>query len=289
MKRLALLLAPLVLLLAVALAQAAPSAQFAPGAVVGLAGTPHVWVADEAGTLHWAGDTRALAGRPVNWSARINLTLDQLRTLRIGDPWLSAGLLKMGDPIYLVKWESDQPTPILQHIQSIQDVELFGINATNYGAFVLDEAAWQARFSLAPRGLPVTVLQSAVAAATPTSTPASTATPAPTATPTAPNYAARIVSQQRLGPCSWETVVEVTGLKPGQRMMVHSSHEVYNCAAGGPNRNVSTATGFPGREAGLADNNGVLRWRYEHSAFRSARYVFTDDQGYQVTVEQGSD
>lgn len=288
MKRLSMLMALVGLLLAGALAQAAPNPQFAAGAVVGLAGTQHVWVADEAGVLHWAGDTRALAGRSVNWAARINLTLDQLRAMRIGDPWLSAGMLKMGDPIYLVKWESEQVTPILLHIQSIQDVELFGINGSNYSQFVMEEAAWQERFRLAPRGLPVAVLQSAVAAVA-TPTPAATSTPAATATPTAPSYGARIAVQQRLGPCSWETVVEVTGLRAGQRMTVSSTHEVYNCGSGGPDRRTSTATGFAARDAGVADANGVLRWRYEHSAFRSARYVFTDEAGYQVSVEQGSD
>lgn len=76
---------------------------FAHGAVVALQGTPHLWIADEQGTLP------------------------------VGDPWLSAGLLKDGDPIYLVKWESDWAQPRLLHIQSIADVELFGINDRNYG------------------------------------------------------------------------------------------------------------------------------------------------------------
>ena len=289
MKRLALLLAPLVLLVVATLGFAAPAAQFAPGAVVGLAGTPHVWVADDAGVLHWAGDTRALADRPVNWSTKLDLTLDQLRALRRGDPWLSAGLVQLGEAIYLAKWESDQPAPLLLHIQSIGDVEFFGINGTNYGQYVLDEAAWQARFNFAPRSLQAAVLQSAVATATPTPTPGPTNTPAPTPTATPPAYAGRIVVQQRLGPCSWETIVEVSGLRAGQRMSVSSTHEVYNCAGGGPNRNVSTATSFPPRDAGVADGNGVLRWRLEHSAFRSARYVFVDEAGHQVTVEQGSD
>ena len=33
------------------------------GAVVALRNTPHIWVADDVGVLHWAGDTRALATR----------------------------------------------------------------------------------------------------------------------------------------------------------------------------------------------------------------------------------
>src|SRR5687768_14215711 len=80
---------------------------FPPGTIVSLVGTPHLWVSDDRFLLHWVGDTRALQGRDVNWTDRRELTLDQLRRLPQGDPWLSAGLLKRGDPIYLVKWERE--------------------------------------------------------------------------------------------------------------------------------------------------------------------------------------
>ena len=97
-----------VLAIAVAAFVAVPVAQaqqvFVHGAVVALQGTPHLWIADEQGVLHWGGDTRALADRHINWSARAEVSLDGLRALEMGDPWLSAGLLKEGDPIYLVKW-----------------------------------------------------------------------------------------------------------------------------------------------------------------------------------------
>ena len=71
---------------------------FSHGAVVALQGTPHLWFADEHGVLHWGGDTRALAGRHIAWSNRVEVSLEQLRTLPVGDPWLTAGLLKDGDP-----------------------------------------------------------------------------------------------------------------------------------------------------------------------------------------------
>ena len=106
-------------------ALAGPPQQAAPAAAVfALSGTPHLWIADEQGTLHWGGDTRALAGKAINWADRRQVSLAQLQTFRIGDPWLSAGLLKMGDPIYLVKWETSEASPTLLHIQSIRDVEL---------------------------------------------------------------------------------------------------------------------------------------------------------------------
>ena len=125
---------------------AATPAQNSLGAVFYLKGTSHVWIADDQGVLHWGGDTRALAGKTINWGLRNDFTADQLRSYKIGDPWLSAGLVKTGDPIYLVKWESDQPQPTLLQIQSITDVELFGINGSNYGSYVMDQATWEQRF-----------------------------------------------------------------------------------------------------------------------------------------------
>ena len=119
---------------------------FAKGTVVSLQGTPHLWFADEWGTLHWGGDTRALAGHDINWNSRVSVSLDQLRTLPRGGPWLSAGLLKLGEPIYFVKWETGESAPTLLHIQSISDVQLFGIDSSNYGTFVLEQAAWEQRF-----------------------------------------------------------------------------------------------------------------------------------------------
>ena len=147
-----------------ALPAAQAQASFAHGAVVALQGTPHLWIADEHGVLHWGGDTRALAGKHVNWGDRTEVSLEQLRTLPVGDPWLSAGLLKDGDPIYLVKWESDWAQPQLLHIQSIKDVELFGINGSNYGNFVLDKATWEAQLGLSAAGLQRGVLAAAVPA-----------------------------------------------------------------------------------------------------------------------------
>ena len=166
-----------VLCLATALpAGAAPVVQTAlpHGALIGLAGTPHLWVADEVGVLHWAGDTRALDGKTVSWGSRRDVSLTALRALRRGAPWLSAGLLKDGDPIYFVKWETADPAPALLHIQSIADVELFGIDATNYGQFVLDRAAWEQRFGFSA----ATLRRGTLASAIPTTLPAPTSSAA---------------------------------------------------------------------------------------------------------------
>ena len=152
---------------------------FAHGAVVALQGTPHLWIADQQGILHWAGDTRALSGRHIRWDSRIEVSLAQLQGLNRGEPWLSAGLLKDGDPIYLVKWETEWSTPQLFHIQSIADVELFGINGSNYGSFVLEVATWEQRYGISAASLPRFTLPAATA---PPVTPVPTSVPVPTAT-----------------------------------------------------------------------------------------------------------
>ncbi len=148
-------------LLTLTLTAATPST-FAPGAVIGLVGTPHLWIADAQGILHWGGDTRALANKHVDWNNRRDIPLAELQTLPVGDPWLSAGLLKDGDPIYLVKWESNWSQPKLLHIQSIADVELFGINSNNYGNFVLDKTSWEQKYGLTAANLQREQLAAAV-------------------------------------------------------------------------------------------------------------------------------
>ena len=135
-----------------------------PGSVVVLSGTTHIWVADDDGVFHWAGDTRALAAHRVNWDVRREVTLSVLLDLPRGAPWLSSGLLKIGDPVYLVKWESADPMPTLAQVRSIRDIELFGINAANWGTLVYDAPLWERRFGLATSRLTRTILEPAVAA-----------------------------------------------------------------------------------------------------------------------------
>ena len=172
---------------------------FAHGAVVALQGTPHLWIADAQGVLHWGGDTRALAGKHVNWNDRRDVSLAELQTFSIGDPWLSAGLLKDGDPIYQVKWETEWPLPKLLHIQRIEDVEIFGIWTANYGNYVIDKAAWEQRYSIeastlerhplasaVPLGVTLT-LNRVTSGAASVPAPPPTPTPVPTVHPTTAN------------------------------------------------------------------------------------------------------
>src|SRR5205807_5933880 len=111
------------------------------GMVAALNGSPHLWVL-EGGELHWAGDTRALTSRTLRWDSRCSADLAFFRQAVMGDPWLSTGLVKIGDPIYLAKWETGEAAPTLLHIQSIADVKLFGISSANYGRFVFERADW---------------------------------------------------------------------------------------------------------------------------------------------------
>ena len=141
--------------------------QFSHGAVVMLRGTPHLWIADEQGVLHWGGDTRGLSGHYVAWGNRTEVSVSELQALTRGDPWLSAGLLKDGDPIYLVKWESHEAVPRLLHIQSIADVELFGINSSNYGRYVQSKSTWESRYGINAGSLQRLPLEAAASTAAP--------------------------------------------------------------------------------------------------------------------------
>lgn len=134
--------------------QATQLTVFPNGTIVSLRGTPHVWFADEAGVLHWMGDTRGLgirviAGYQIDLTGPQVLTLDQLKAARRGDPWLSAGVVKIGDTFFLAKWDIAEAAPALLHISSPAELELFGITSKNYGAHVLEAPEWERRFGFA--------------------------------------------------------------------------------------------------------------------------------------------
>ena len=109
-----------------------------------------------------AGPLRRLGKHHYVWLHYLTGTRDGYTFVDIGDPWLSLGLLKDGDPIYLPKWETNWQVPKLYHILSIKDVEIFGINETNYGKFVIDKPEWERRYgfkasTLEHHSLPSTV------------------------------------------------------------------------------------------------------------------------------------
>ena len=260
-------------------AGAAPAAQVTVGngSVVGLQGTPHLFVGDEQGVLHWAGDTRALTGRFVSWSSRTDVTLDTLKSLRRGDPYLSAGLVKLGDPIYLVKWESGESSPTLLHIQSIADVELFGIDSSNYGSFVLDKSAWEQRFGMSTDTLARGELTAAVGA-TATPTPVGTATPQTTMT-------AALVDVVRTAANVYKTTVQVKGATPRSTIYVSLRGEEYNCSPSGCTTDADTrAASYDKVNIGQADSSGNLTWTDQHSAYKQYTYTFADEYGRSASI-----
>ena len=79
---------------AVALADALPQAPIMDE-VIALQDTPHLFVLDEQGAVHLASDPKALTGIDVDWFARRDVTLGQLRQYTRGEPILSLALVKI--------------------------------------------------------------------------------------------------------------------------------------------------------------------------------------------------
>jgi hypothetical protein len=276
----ALVASALLLVLAVpAMARPALQQALPTGTVVSLEGTPHLWIADEQGALHWGGDTRALEGHFVNWGDRRPVNLAQLRSFRLADPWLSAGLLKSGDPIHLVKWETNQARPTLLHVQSIADVELFGINGSNYGNFVLDQSAWEQRFGMSASTLQKGTLAPAVQQAAPTATV--------TKTPSTLRTREVAVNRSNNIPVPrFETVLEVAGAPLGQRLTVRLEYEEYVCAP----ECTSTGKGTCGPlDAGPVNSAGILTFRDSHGPYKAYTYTFADVAGNTVSISLSDD
>jgi hypothetical protein len=123
------------------------------GELLSLAQTPHLWAVDAAGTAHLASDPSALAEHAAAGAPRLAVSLDELRQLPRGEPWLSMALVKIGDFVYLPQAQAPGTAPVLRLIKSVDDLSLMGIDAANYGRLVLDRAAWEARYGLNVDGL----------------------------------------------------------------------------------------------------------------------------------------
>ncbi|HEX2325230.1 MAG TPA: hypothetical protein VHQ00_07505 [Chloroflexota bacterium] len=137
-----------------ALADALPQAP-AVGEVVALENTPHYFVRGADGALHLASDPKALAEQRVDWFTRKDVSLDDLRRLNRGEPFLSLALVKIGDAIYLPQAPIDGRAPVLRLIKSPADLALLGVSGENYGRLVLEQEAWEARYGLSTSALQV--------------------------------------------------------------------------------------------------------------------------------------
>ncbi|HET7769953.1 MAG TPA: hypothetical protein VFN74_14345 [Chloroflexota bacterium] len=118
----------------------------------------------------------------MRWDSRRSVSVDELRSAPIGDPWLSAGLVKLGDAIYLMKWESGWGAPELRRMRSLDDARLFGINGATYGRTVMDGETWEFLHGHRIEALERGELEPVV--------PAAPAAPAVPAAPTGPTRAA---------------------------------------------------------------------------------------------------
>jgi len=125
----------------------------APGEVLRLEGTDHLWVVDAQGVAHVASDPAALAGKPVDWSDVQEASVTGLQSLPQGAPYLTADLVKIGDSIYVPQFAMDGTAPTLLRVNSPADLALFGITDSNYGQLVLDPATWQQRYGIDPTRL----------------------------------------------------------------------------------------------------------------------------------------
>jgi hypothetical protein len=124
--------------------------QLVPAEVVAVSGTPNLYLADAQGMAHFTSDPIALADQTVNWNERTDITPDQVELLPLGAPYLSMALVQIGHDIYLPQWNPTfHPTmPTLQRVQSPHDLAMLGIDASNYGQYVLDSRTWEQRYNL---------------------------------------------------------------------------------------------------------------------------------------------
>jgi hypothetical protein len=70
-------------------------------------------------------------------------------------PLLTAGLVKIGEAIYLPAFPASGGAPKLLHIWSEDDLALLGVDAANYGQLVLDRFAWEQRYGFNTDALPI--------------------------------------------------------------------------------------------------------------------------------------
>ena len=127
----------------------------APGAVLLLNETPHLWVVDEQRTAHFVADPEALDGRPVDWGDVRAVTVSELRRTPRAEPWLTADLVDIDGAIYLPQFSPAGGAPTLLHIRSADDLSLLGVGADNYGRVVLPRATWEERYGFSTDKLPV--------------------------------------------------------------------------------------------------------------------------------------
>ncbi len=255
------------------------TADYPLGAVFSLENTPHIWLTFGSEGLRWVGDTRALTASNVSvrWDSTCVMDATYLAGVKKGDPILSAGLVKIGDPIWLAKWEQTEDAPSLLHIQSIADVELFGINSTNYGRLVLERGDWEARYGFSTDGLARGDLASAAAQApappqpnaiTPSPAPQVAASPSTCATPSMTVTPSTVQAGQT-------QTLRVQGFSPGSVITISLS---------GPGGITVSDTVTASATCQYSGSEVIPAGLYSGSYTFSARGIGPDGQGIEVSA-----
>ena len=116
------------------------------GTLVIVRDTPHFWVADEQGVLHWASGTRALVGRYVRWSEQRTVSAAELERLPRGEPWLLSpiGFVRANGPeLYVMVWHSGVTWPALLRAPNIESLRPFGITPEHVARLSTDARTWE--------------------------------------------------------------------------------------------------------------------------------------------------
>jgi hypothetical protein len=116
------------------------------GTIVIVRDTPHFWVADERGVLHWVSGTRALVGRYARWDAQRIVSAAELERFPRGEPWLLAPVGFVGGDgaeLHVVTWHSGVTWPTLLRAPGLDALRPFGITAEHIQRHSTDRRTWE--------------------------------------------------------------------------------------------------------------------------------------------------
>ena len=113
---------------------------------------------------------------------------------------------------------------------------------------------------------------------TPTPSPTATATPTPTSTSTPKPRAARVTLIQKVADCQWDVTVEITGVRPGTRLLAVDYYHATDCQG---NRREGSSEPY---QLGFADGSGKHISVHRQSDYGSYDKIFTDSEGYQIML-----
>lgn len=151
---------------AAAAAGAAPAPAAGQRLLYTIRGTPHTWLADEHGTLHWVGDSIALARAiytsreytledPLDPALRrslgapMALGYEQMLGAPRGEPLLSTAFVEVAGAVYYPRWETFDADPVLLRLASPDDLSVFGVTPASRDRLVLSASAWEQRYGRA--------------------------------------------------------------------------------------------------------------------------------------------